>query len=67
MEFYRNLMGIRSVRAASDYELHLEYDVPSSQSNTPADQTVTLMLGFDPTTKGLVAAEVGHHHFVHFK
>ncbi|WVQ71594.1 hypothetical protein IAR50_001134 [Cryptococcus sp. DSM 104548] len=45
MSFYRSLLGIRSVQAATDNELHLEYDVP----NGP----VTLALAFDPLTKRL--------------
>ncbi|ODO11521.1 hypothetical protein I350_00301 [Cryptococcus amylolentus CBS 6273] len=45
MSFYRSLLGIRFVQAATDNELHLEYDVP----NGP----VTLALAFDPLTKRL--------------
>ncbi|WVQ78048.1 hypothetical protein IAT38_000129 [Cryptococcus sp. DSM 104549] len=50
MSFYRSLLGIHSVKAASDNELHLEYDVPQGP--------VTLALVFDPLTKRLADASL---------
>jgi len=52
--FYKKVMGIKSVTAVSDTELHLEYDA--------RDQSVVLMLAFDPLTKRLVNAQVSHKH-----
>jgi hypothetical protein len=63
-------MGIRSVTAVSPDELHLEYETsptkadPQSRSNTnntnkqAADETLILMLRFDPLTKRLANAGV---------
>lgn len=51
--FYKNMMGIKSVTAVSDTELHLEYDAP--------DQSVVLMLAFDPVTKRLVNAQASRY------
>ncbi|KAE8538047.1 hypothetical protein D1P53_006114 [Cryptococcus gattii VGV] len=52
MSFYRSLLGIRSVRAVSETELHLEYDVPQGP--------IILVMKFDELTKRLAdAALVG--------
>ncbi|KAK6902882.1 hypothetical protein L486_08378 [Kwoniella mangroviensis CBS 10435] len=48
--FYRSLLGIKSVKAVSDYELHMEYDVP----NGP----VTLALIFDEATQRFADARL---------
>ncbi|KGB74278.1 hypothetical protein I307_05009 [Cryptococcus deuterogattii 99/473] len=48
MSFYRSLLGIRSVRAVSETELHLEYDVPQGP--------VILVMKFDELTKRLADA-----------
>jgi hypothetical protein len=68
--FYRKLMGIRSVRATTEGSLqvlHLEYDVQSHPSpSSPLKerkakeegQAVTLVLGFDETTRRLFNAKV---------
>jgi len=53
--FYKSLLGIRSVKAASENELHLEYDVPTG---TGQATSVTLVLLFDNLTKKLANAEV---------
>ncbi|WVF72244.1 hypothetical protein IAT40_007056 [Kwoniella sp. CBS 6097] len=50
MSFYKSLLGIKSVKAASDNELHLEYDVP----NGP----VTLALVFDEYNKRFIDAHL---------
>ncbi|OCF36536.1 hypothetical protein I316_01786 [Kwoniella heveanensis BCC8398] len=50
MAFYKSLLGIKSVKAVSDNELHLEYDVP----NGP----VTLGLVFDEYTKRFIDAHL---------
>ncbi|WWC61172.1 uncharacterized protein I303_103752 [Kwoniella dejecticola CBS 10117] len=50
MAFYRSLLGIQSVKAVSDNELHMEYDVP----NGP----VILALMFDEVTKRFVDANL---------
>lgn len=50
MSFYRSLLGIRSVRAVSETELHLEYDVPQGP--------VILVMKFDELTKRLADAAV---------
>ena len=44
-------MGIRDIKAVSDHELHLTYEVPGSQS-------VGLILEFEPGTKRLAGARV---------
>jgi len=51
--FYKTLMGIRSVTAASEHSLHLEYD-------TPNQSPVTLMLDFEMGTRALIGAEVSY-------
>ncbi|KIR58679.1 hypothetical protein I314_05518 [Cryptococcus bacillisporus CA1873] len=48
MSFYRSLLGIRSVRAVSETELHLEYDVPQGP--------IILVMKFDELTKRLADA-----------
>ncbi|WVR05241.1 hypothetical protein IAU60_002253 [Kwoniella sp. DSM 27419] len=48
MAFYRSLLGIRSVKAVSENELHLEYDVDQGP--------VTLVLMFEDQTKRLADA-----------
>lgn len=50
ISFYRSLLGIRSVQAVSDTELHLEYDVPQGP--------VILIMKFDELTKRLADAAV---------
>ncbi|WWC69508.1 uncharacterized protein I206_103450 [Kwoniella pini CBS 10737] len=50
MAFYRSLLGIRSVKAVSDNELHMEYEVNDGQ--------VTLALHFDEVTKRLTDASL---------
>ncbi|WVQ70141.1 uncharacterized protein L199_008366 [Kwoniella botswanensis] len=50
LSFYRSLLGIKSVKAVSDNELHMEYDVP----NGP----VTLALIFDEVTKRFADARL---------
>ncbi|WRT67088.1 uncharacterized protein IL334_004054 [Kwoniella shivajii] len=50
MTFYRSLLGIKSVKAISDNELHLEYDVPGGP--------VTLVLEFDELTKRFADARL---------
>jgi len=62
LSFYRNLLGIRSVKAVFENELHLEYDVPApmlSKSKAGEKRAVTLVLHFDPATKRLTTAHVG--------
>ena len=57
--FYRTLLGIRSVRAVSDRELHIEYDVPSiGPSARNEKNTITLILQFDPASRRLTNAHV---------
>ncbi|UOH81520.1 hypothetical protein LQV05_004191 [Cryptococcus neoformans] len=52
ISFYRSLLGIRSVQAVSDTELHLEYDVPQGP--------IILVMKFDELTKRFAdAALVG--------
>lgn len=48
MSLYRSLLGIRSVRAVSETELHLEYDVPQG--------SIILAMKFDELTKRLADA-----------
>lgn len=50
MSFYRSLLGIRSIRAVSETELHLEYDVPQGP--------IILVMKFDELTKRLADAAV---------
>lgn len=50
--FYKGLMGIKSVTAVSETELHLEYDV--------SGQSIVLMLGSDAITRRLVDAQVSY-------
>lgn len=50
MSFYRSLLGIRSVRAVSETELHLEYDVPQGP--------IVLVMKLDELTKRLADAAV---------
>ncbi|WWD15623.1 hypothetical protein CI109_100045 [Kwoniella shandongensis] len=50
LAFYRSLLGIRSVKAVSENELHLEYDVP----NGP----MVLALMFDELTKRFIDARL---------
>ena len=59
LSFYRNLLGIRSVQAVSEHELHLEYDVPAgSRGKSGEGSTVTLVLVFDPATQRLANVRV---------
>lgn len=64
ISFYKSLLGIKSVQAISESELHLEYDVSPSApatrgaSKQPISDSVILMLAFDPITKRLTNAEV---------
>ncbi|KAK1925016.1 hypothetical protein DB88DRAFT_487631 [Papiliotrema laurentii] len=51
ISFYKNMMGIRSVTAVADNELHLEYDVADGDP-------IILKLAFDPATRALSNAEV---------
>ena len=56
LAFYRNLLGIHSVKAVSDNELHLEYDVSSKTGQHPNNgekAAFKLVLQFDPATKRL--------------
>ncbi|KJE02173.1 hypothetical protein I311_04229 [Cryptococcus gattii NT-10] len=48
MSFYRSLLGIRSVRAVSETELHLEYDMPQGP--------IVLVMKLDELTKRLADA-----------
>ncbi|WVW83168.1 hypothetical protein I302_105186 [Kwoniella bestiolae CBS 10118] len=50
MAFYRSLLGIKSVKAVSDSELHMEYDVPIGP--------VTLALTFDEMSKRFADARL---------
>ncbi|WWC90102.1 uncharacterized protein L201_005035 [Kwoniella dendrophila CBS 6074] len=50
LSFYRSLLGIKSVKAVTDNELHLEYDVPNG--------SVILEVTFDELTKRLVDAKL---------
>ncbi|ORX39846.1 hypothetical protein BD324DRAFT_615220 [Kockovaella imperatae] len=52
--FYKSLMGIRNVKAVSEYQLHLEYAVPS----TTEGDSVVLLLNFDSLSKRLAGAEI---------
>ncbi|WVO12826.1 hypothetical protein L204_100434 [Cryptococcus depauperatus] len=50
ISFYRSLLGIRSVKAVSNEELHLEYDVPNG--------SVVLVITFDALTKRFSSASL---------
>lgn len=62
LAFYRSLMGIRSVKAVADHELHLEYDIRAKASQTADKGAVTLVLQFDPTMRRLANAHVRVFH-----
>ncbi|WVQ98684.1 hypothetical protein IAU59_005815 [Kwoniella sp. CBS 9459] len=50
MTFYKSLLGIKSIKAVSDNELHMEYDVPHGP--------VTLALMFDEYNKRFIDAHL---------
>lgn len=56
-DLYKQILGIRSVSAKDDTELHIEYAVPP-QPDTDGEDSVVLVVYFEKGTRKLVDAKV---------